>query len=78
MTRGVEWTPSRPDPPPPPLAPFLSLSFSPPAPRMQPLRPGTDVHNRACFEIQKQAFLEQLENKGDGDNATMLVKVGVF
>lgn len=58
--------------------PHLAPLFGPPLPRaMQPLRPGTDVHNRACFEIQKQAFLELLENKGDGDNATMLVKVGV-
>ncbi|CAN0165344.1 unnamed protein product [Scytosiphon promiscuus] len=41
---------------------------------IEPLRPGTTVHKRACFEIQKQAFLEQLENKGEGDNATALVK----
>ncbi|CAN0547137.1 unnamed protein product, partial [Ectocarpus sp. 12 AP-2014] len=42
---------------------------------IEPLRPRSVVHDRACFEIRKQAFLEQLENNnGDKDDARALVK----
>ncbi|CAN0304983.1 unnamed protein product, partial [Laminaria digitata] len=41
---------------------------------IEPLRPGTAVHDRACFELRKQEFLELLEDKASGDNASTLVK----
>lgn len=33
------------------------------------------VYEKAVFEVRKQEFLEMLEDKTQGDNATTLVKV---